>query len=152
MTDLVLSEIAIAPPEVVRHATRDLAGSLAETPAFTAYGQAAAAFRRDETAQRGIQAYQQKQLALQMMLKLNAVSPEDRAELNRLHRSFAGRPSVQTYFQAEADLRGVCQAVVDLLSQQIAAPRRLSTAVWPPSSGGLITRLPHQIMEESHHV
>ena len=37
MTDLMLSDIAIAPPEVVRHATRDLAAALAETPAFTAY-------------------------------------------------------------------------------------------------------------------
>ena len=84
MTDLVLSDIAIAPPEVVRHATRDLAAALAEAPAFTAYEQAAAAFRQDEAAQRAVQAYQLKQQSLQMMLMLNAVSPEDRAELNRL--------------------------------------------------------------------
>jgi cell fate (sporulation/competence/biofilm development) regulator YlbF (YheA/YmcA/DUF963 family) len=119
MADLMLNDIDIAPPEVVRHATRDLAAALAETPAFMAYEQAAAGFRQDEAAQRGIQAYQQKQQALQMLLMLNAVSPEDRAELNRLYQAFAGRPAVQTYVQAEADLRGVCQAVADRLSQHI---------------------------------
>ncbi|OIO88137.1 MAG: hypothetical protein AUK03_16775 [Anaerolineae bacterium CG2_30_64_16] len=119
MTDLMLSDIAIAPPEVVRHASRDLAAALAEAPAFTAFEQAAAAFRQDETAQRGIQAYQQKQQALQMMLMLNAVSPEDRAELNRLYQGFATRPSVLAYIQAEAEVRELCQAVADRLSQHI---------------------------------
>lgn len=119
MTDLMLSDIAIAPPEAVRHASRDLVAALAETPAFTTFEQAAAAFRQDEAAQSAIQAYQQKQQALQMMLMLNAVSPEDRAELNQLYQAFASRPSVQTYVQAEADLREVCQAVADRLSQQI---------------------------------
>ncbi|MGC8854959.1 MAG: YlbF family regulator [Halothiobacillaceae bacterium] len=119
MTDLVLSDIAIAPPEVVRHATRDLAAALAQTPAFRAFAQAAAAFRQDEVAQRAVQAYQLKQQSLQMMLMLNAVSAEDRAELNRLYQEFATRPSVLAYVQAEAELRTVCQAVADRLSQQI---------------------------------
>lgn len=119
MTDLMLNDIDIAPPEVVRHATRDLASALAEMPAFMAFEQAAAVFRQDEAAQRAIQAYQQKQQTLQMMLRLNAVSPEDRAELNRLYQAFATRPTVLAYVQAEADLRGVCQAVADRLSQQI---------------------------------
>ena len=119
MTDIGLSDIAIASPEVVRHATRDLAAALAATPAFAAYEQAVAAFRQDEEAQRAVQAYQLKQHSLQMMLMLNAVSAEERAELNRLYQAFATRPSVLAYVQAEADLREVCQAVADRLSQQI---------------------------------
>ena len=119
MTDLMLSDIVVAPPEVVRHATRDLAAALAETPAFTAFEQAAAAFRQDETVQRAIQAYQQKQQSLQIMLMLNAVSPEDRAELNRLYQAFATQPSVVTYIQAEADVRELCQSVADRLSYYI---------------------------------
>ena len=108
MTDQMVSDIAITPPEVVRHATRDLAAALAATPAFAAHEQAAAAFRQDEEAQRAVQAYQLKQQSLQMMLMLNAVSPEDRAELNRLYQAFATRPTVLAYVQAEADLaRGV---------------------------------------------
>jgi len=119
MTDLILNDIEIAPPEVARHATRDLAAALAETPAFMAFEQAAAVFRQDEAAQRAIQAYQQKQQALQVMLMLNAVSPEDRTELNRLYQAFATRPTVLAYVQAEAELRGTCQAVADRLSEQI---------------------------------
>lgn len=119
MTDLIVSDIAITPPEVVRHATRDLAAALADTPAFVGFEQAAAVFRQDEAAQRAIQAYQQKQQSLQMMLRLNAVSPGDRAELNRLYQAFATRPTVLTYVQAEAELRTMCQAVADRLSQQI---------------------------------
>jgi|YNPNPStandDraft_1061719.scaffolds.fasta_scaffold166837_2 cell fate (sporulation/competence/biofilm development) regulator YlbF (YheA/YmcA/DUF963 family) len=119
MTDLALSDIAITPSEVVRHATRDLATALAQTPAFKAFEQAAAALRQDEAAQQAIRAYQQKQQALQMMLMLNAVSAEDRAELNRLYQEFVSRPSVLAYVQAEADLREVCQAVADRLSRHI---------------------------------
>jgi cell fate (sporulation/competence/biofilm development) regulator YlbF (YheA/YmcA/DUF963 family) len=118
-TDLIVSDIAIAPPEVVRHATRDLAAALVATPEFTAYEQTAAVFRQDEEAQAAIRAYQLKQQSLQMMLMLNAVSAEDRAELNRLYQGFATRPSVLAYVQAEAELRTVCQAMADRLSQQI---------------------------------
>ena len=115
----MLNDIAIAAPEVVHRATHDLAAALAGTPSFTAFEQAAAAFRQDETAQRSIQAYQQKQQSLQVMLMLNSVSPEDRAELNRLYQAFAARPSVLTYVQAEADVREVCQAVAERLSHSI---------------------------------
>jgi cell fate (sporulation/competence/biofilm development) regulator YlbF (YheA/YmcA/DUF963 family) len=115
----MLNDIAIAAPEVVHRATHDLAAALAGTPSFTAFEQAAAAFRQDETAQRAIQAYQQKQQSLQVMLMLNNVSPEDRAELNRLYQAFSSRPSVQAYIQAEAELRVVCQAAADRLSQHI---------------------------------
>lgn len=119
MTDLTVSDIAIAPPEVVRHATRDLAAALAATPVFKAYAQAATAFQQDAEAQAAVRAYQLKQQSMQMMLMLNAVSAEERAELNRLYQAFAARPSVLAYVQAEAELRAVCQAVADRLSQQI---------------------------------
>lgn len=119
MTDLMVSDIAIAPPEVVRHATRDLAAALAATPVFKAYAQAATAFRQDAEAQAAVRAYQLKQQSVQMMLMLNAVSAEERTELNRLYQAFATRSSVLAYVQAEAELRTVCQAAADRLSQQV---------------------------------
>ena len=119
MTELIASDIAITPPEVVRHATRNLAAALAATPAFTAHEQAATVFRQDAEAQTAVRAYQLKQQSMQMMLMLNAISAEERAELNRLYQAFATRPSVLAYVQAEADLRTVCQAVADRLSQHV---------------------------------
>lgn len=119
MLDEIVSDLEIAAPEVVRQAAHDLAAALAATPQFQAFQAANTRLRQDAEAQAAIRAYQQKQQALQMMLMLNAVSPEDRAELNRLYQAFAMRPSVQTYIQAEAGVRGLCQAIGDRLSHNI---------------------------------
>lgn len=40
MSALIANELEIAPPEVVRQATRDFATTLAETPQFKAYEEA----------------------------------------------------------------------------------------------------------------
>ncbi len=119
MTDFILSDFDIAPPEVVQQAAHDFAAALAAVPQFKAFEEAAHAFQQDKAAQSALQAYQAKQQALQMMLMLNAISAEDRAELTRLYQAFAGRPSFQAYVRSEADLRTLCQEAGDLLSRHI---------------------------------
>lgn len=119
MTTLVMNDFDIAPPEVVQHAAHDFAAALAATPQFQAFEQAAYGFQQDKAAQAALQAYQAKQQSLQMMLMLNAVGAEDRAELNRLYQGFASRPSFQAYVRSEADVRTLCQEAGDLLSRHI---------------------------------
>lgn len=119
MTDLLLNELEVAPLEVVPRAAHDFAAVLAAAPQFSAFEEAAFAFQQDEAAQAALQAYQARQQSLQMMLMLNAVNAEDRAELTRLYQGFADRPSFQAYVRSEADLKALCQEVGDLLSRHI---------------------------------
>ncbi len=119
MKDLVLNELEAAPLEMVAQAAHDFAAALAGAPQFSAFEEAAYAFQQDEAAQTALQAYQAKQQSLQMMLMLNAVSADDRAELARLYQAFASRSTFQAYVQSEADLKVLCQEVGDLLSRYI---------------------------------
>ncbi len=119
MTDVVLNELELAPPEVVRQSARDFAVVLAETPQFKAYEEAAERLNHDPVAQRAIDAYQAKREALQAMLMLNAVNDADQAELQRLQNVFSSAPAVMAYAQAQADLMAICQAIADGLSEAI---------------------------------
>jgi cell fate (sporulation/competence/biofilm development) regulator YlbF (YheA/YmcA/DUF963 family) len=114
-----LNELEIAPANVVQQAARDFAAALAETPQFRAFEEATELLNQDEVAQRAMSAYQEKQHALQAVLMLNAASPEEQAELERLRNSFLESPSVSDYMLAETNLRAVCQASASLLSQHI---------------------------------
>lgn len=89
-----LNDVEIAPPSVVLQAASDFAAALAETPQFINFDAAAERLSKDSAAQKAIQAFQAKQHSLQMMLRLNAVSPEDRMELERLQQAFLAEPSV----------------------------------------------------------
>ncbi len=119
MNDLSVNELELAPASVVKQAARDFATTLAETPQFKAYEEAADRLNQDTEAQRAIEAFETKQQSLQAMLMLNAVSEADQAELQRLKRAFSSLPAVVAYFQAQADLMTLCQATGDLLSQAI---------------------------------
>lgn len=103
----------------VRIAARAFAQALAESAEFQAFEQAADRLRQDKAAQRAIEAYQTKQMSLQAMLMLNAVSAEDQAELERLRQAFLSHPTVAAYLQAQENLTAVCQAAADVLSQRI---------------------------------
>lgn len=103
----------------VHVAAQAFAQSLGESAVFQVYEQAAERLRQDEPAQRAILAFQEKQKSLQMLLRLNAASPEDRAELERLQRAFLDRPSVVGYLKAQEELNSLCQAAADLLSERI---------------------------------
>ena len=116
----VPTQTATAASEAeVRVATRAFAQALAESPQFQAFEEAADRFRQDEAALRALQAFQAKKQSLQVMLMLNAVGSEDRAELKRLHRAFISQPSAAAYLQAQDELMAVCQAAAELLSTRL---------------------------------
>jgi len=119
MDDLILNELELAPPTVVRQAARDFARALAETPQFKAFEQAAKRLSSDEQAQQAMQAFQARQQSSRMMLMLNAVSAEETAELERLREAFLAKASMAAYLQAQQDLMVVCRAAADSLSQHI---------------------------------
>jgi cell fate (sporulation/competence/biofilm development) regulator YlbF (YheA/YmcA/DUF963 family) len=119
MTDPILNELELAPPEVVRQAARDFARVLTETPQFKAFEQANDRLNKDEQAQQVLDAFQAKQQSMRMMLMLNAASTEDKAELERLREAVLADSSVAAYLQAQEDLAAVCHAAADLLSQHI---------------------------------
>ena len=113
-----LSEgIEITPGSVVMQAARDFAEALSETPQFKTFEQAAFAFRQDQSAQQAMQAYQQKQGSLRGLLMLNALSADQRDELESLEKAFLSQPIVQEYFTAQAELASLCQALGDALSE-----------------------------------
>jgi cell fate (sporulation/competence/biofilm development) regulator YlbF (YheA/YmcA/DUF963 family) len=119
MNDFALNELELAPPEVVIQSARDFAVALAETPQFRTFEAATDRLNNDLIAQRAMEAYQTKQESLQTMLMLNAVSAEERADLEQLRMAFMNQPSVVMYFQAQADLMAICQASADWLSEAI---------------------------------
>jgi len=119
MDNMINEDIEIASPSVVRQAARDFAAALAETQQFKAFEQTAYAFRQDQAAQQAMQAYQQKQQSLRALLMLNALSAEQRDELERLQSAFINQPVVQEYFTAQAELATLCQALGDTLSESI---------------------------------
>ena len=119
MEDTLSENIEIASPSVVMQAARDFAASLAETPQFKAFEQTAYAFRQNQAAQQAMQAYQQKQQSLRALVMLNALSAEQRDELERLQSAFINQPVVQEYFTAQAELATLCQALGDELSESI---------------------------------
>lgn len=119
MTHKELDELEIAPPEVVRQAARNFAASLSETRQFIDFEEAAERLKIDQQAQKAIAAFQTKQLSLQMMIRLNAVSPADQSELERLQHAYQNEASVVGYLQAQQELVAICQATGEIISQAI---------------------------------
>lgn len=112
-------EMEVASVSVVKQAARDFAAVLAETDVYLAFEQAARQLQTDPQAQKAIQAFQAKQQALQMMFMLNAVSPEDRQELERLQQAMFAQPAVASYFKTQGLLTALCQALGGQLSERI---------------------------------
>ncbi len=119
MANGYLNDLEIAPAAVVKQAGRDFAAALAETQQFKTFEQLALRFRQDEAAQKDMQAYREKQQSLRVEQQLNAASPEDKAELERLRTAWLAHESVMEYLEAQADLVALCQSVGDLLSEEI---------------------------------
>ena len=103
----------------IHNAARSFAQALAESAEFQAFEQAAGRLQQVESAQQTIRAYQNKQQSLQMMLMLNAVSPQDQAELERLQKAFLEQPAVAAYLKAQEELNTLCQEAANLLSERI---------------------------------
>ena len=119
MDDKVFDDIEIAPPSVVKQAARDFAAAVAETPQFKAFEQVAERFRQDQTAQQALRAYQEKQTSWRALLMLNALSTEQRAELESLQSAFANQLVVQEYFKAQTEFATLCQTMGDTISESI---------------------------------
>jgi cell fate (sporulation/competence/biofilm development) regulator YlbF (YheA/YmcA/DUF963 family) len=95
MQNPAFNEIEIAPAEVVKLSARDFAAALAETPQFKAFEQAYDALSHDSAAQQALSAFREKAESLNVLLKLNAVSEAERAELEQLKHDYLTRTSVQ---------------------------------------------------------
>jgi cell fate (sporulation/competence/biofilm development) regulator YlbF (YheA/YmcA/DUF963 family) len=119
MKDSVYKETEISSESVVRQAARDFAAALAETPQFKAFEQADLAFRQNQAAQQTLLALQEKQQSLRPMMLLNALSTDQRLELQSLQNAFTSQPVVLEYFSAQAELAALCQVLGDQLSQAI---------------------------------
>jgi cell fate (sporulation/competence/biofilm development) regulator YlbF (YheA/YmcA/DUF963 family) len=117
--DLIENDLDTAHKSVVLQAASDFAAALAGTPQFQAFEQASERFRQDQAAQQAMQAYQQKQQSLRALLMLNAVSADQRAELERLQNAFLNQPVVQEFFAAQTDLADLCRMLGDMLSESI---------------------------------
>jgi cell fate (sporulation/competence/biofilm development) regulator YlbF (YheA/YmcA/DUF963 family) len=119
MDDRVFDHIEVAPRAVVLAAAREVAASLADTPQYKAFEQVAERFRSDKKAQQAQKAYQEKQKSWKALITLNALTPEQRAELESLHSALVNQPVMQEYINAHTELVTLCQAAGDLLSEAI---------------------------------
>ncbi len=112
------TETETLDPEVQK-AAHAFAQALAESAEFQAYEEAAERLGQDEAAKKAIDAFREKQYSLQMLIRLNALSPADRAELERLQKAYLEQPSVAEYMEAQEKITALCQAASDLLSERI---------------------------------
>jgi cell fate (sporulation/competence/biofilm development) regulator YlbF (YheA/YmcA/DUF963 family) len=112
-----LNDIEMTPPAVVNQAVVEFVEALTETDEYIRFEAASQRLNKDQAAQAAMRAFQEKQEALKMMLMLNAISPEDQAELERLRLAFVSAPAVVDYFQAQAELVEISQAAAEILSQ-----------------------------------
>jgi len=119
MVDTTRNDLEVAPKEVVMQAARQFTEVFAEASQFQAFEQALFNFRQDAEAQSAIQDFQKKQASLKALLMLNAVSAEDRQELQTLVDRVTQPPSVIAYNQAQGALVAVSQELGDLLSKAI---------------------------------
>ncbi len=119
MVDTTWNDLEVASKEVVMQAARQFAEVFAEAPQFQAFEKALFNFRQDAEAQSAIQDFQKKQASLKALLMLNAVSAEDRQELQILVDRVNQQPSVIAYNQAQGALVAVSQELGDLLSKAI---------------------------------
>jgi cell fate (sporulation/competence/biofilm development) regulator YlbF (YheA/YmcA/DUF963 family) len=119
MNDKVVNDLETAPPSIVMKVAHDFAAALAETSQFKAFEDAADRFRQDQRAQQAMGAYREKQMELRALIMLNALSDEQRTELESVKNAFLDQPVVQEYFSAQAELASLCQAVGDILSGSV---------------------------------
>lgn len=114
MSDLMLDVTTDA-----RQALHTLAAVLRGTPTFTNFEQAAANLERDNAAQQAIAAHQSKQQSLRALIMLNALSAEDRAELERLEHAVYANVTIAAYLEAQNELVALCCEMNDRISDAV---------------------------------
>ena len=85
----------------VGQALQTLASSVRDTPAFISFERAASNLQNDVEAQYAISAYQSKQRSLQALIMLNALSAEDRTELEQLERAVYTNQTISAYLEGQ---------------------------------------------------
>lgn len=115
----IMNDLEVAPDSVVRQAAQDFAQTLGASPAYQAFAQADDRLIQDMAAQSAFQAYQAKTQSLRAMQMLNAISPEEQAEWERLRDELLAQPTMIAYNRAQAELMAMCQEIGDRISPQI---------------------------------
>ena len=117
LTSTLTPDVILVMGEQVVQAARDFSEALSETTQYQAWELATWSLRQDQAAQSLAEKLQARQRELEPLLMLGAASAEQRAELERLRSEYLGLPTIATCVQAEADLRTLCQAANEVLSQ-----------------------------------
>lgn len=119
MENTTSNDLEIASQEVVMQAAKQFAEAFAETPQYRKLEQTYTDFSQDTEAQKARSEFLIKQASLKGLMRLNAVSAEDRQELQRLQNRFNSQPSVLRYGKAQDDVVMIAQEIGDLLSEAI---------------------------------
>ena len=119
MVDTTWNDLEVSSRSVVMQAAKQFAETLGDTSQFREFEQSYLDFRQDTKAQSAIREFQKKQASLKALLMLNAVSDEERQELQRLQDRFYHQPSVLRYTKAQEELVTICQDIGDNLSKAI---------------------------------
>ncbi|MFZ3070603.1 MAG: YlbF family regulator [Anaerolineaceae bacterium] len=119
MEEIPLNNVEVPQKSVVMQAAKQFAEVFAETLEYQEFEQAYYDYAKDAETQQAIRAFQQKQASLKALLMLNAVSTEDRQELERLQDRFYHQPSVIRYSKAQDTLITLAREVGDCISDSI---------------------------------
>ena len=119
MVDTTWNDLEVASKEVVIQSARQFAEALADTTQFHEFEQAYMDYRQDGEAQNALDEFQQKQASLKALRRINAVTEEDKQELQRLQERFNHQPSVLRYAKAQEELVALSQGIGDILSNAI---------------------------------
>lgn len=119
MVETTWSDLEVASKSTVMEAARQFAEEFTNTAQYQAFEQAYIQYRQDADAQSAIREFQQKQSSLKALQLLNALSEEDRTELQRLQGRFYNQLSVVQYNQAQAELVAISQEIGDFLTKVI---------------------------------
>ncbi len=119
MSDTKWNDLEITSEPMVMVASRQFAEAFSETTQFREFERSYSDYRNDEQAQTAIRDFQKKQASLKALLMLNAVSEEDRQELERLQDQFYHQPTYLKLIKAQQDLLALSQDIGDFLSKTI---------------------------------
>jgi len=103
----------------IGQALQTLASTLRNESAFFSFVRAASNLQNDVEAQKAISAYQSKQQSLRALIMLNALSAEDRTELQQLERAVSTNQTISDYLEAQNALVALCCAVNDRISEAV---------------------------------
>ena len=112
-----INDLEVTSKNVVIQSARFLTQALTETQQYHDFEESYKNFREDPEAQKTYNTLKQKQEALRMVMMLNALSDEERAELEKLEKQFLQNKAVMRYLAAQETLIQTCQQIGDILTE-----------------------------------